>query len=77
MTGASQIFMYIFIYTVQLTECCVLLVYSKVDMALIRLVYIYEWCQSGPSCSKLNRVVSLSDVKISILKYGKYIDLFC
>ena len=32
--------------------------------------------QPGPSSSKLNKVVSLHDAKISILKYGKYIDIF-
>ena len=32
---------------------------------------------SGPSCSKLNEIVSYFGVKISILKYGKYIDTFC
>ena len=31
---------------------------------------------SGPLCSKLNEVVSKCDVKISVLKYGKYIDMF-
>ena len=29
-------------------------------------------CTSGPSCFKLNEVVSYLDVKLSILKYGKY-----
>ena len=31
----------------------------------------------GPSSSKLNEVVSQCDVKISVLKYGKYNDIFC
>ena len=30
---------------------------------------------SGFSCSKQNQVVSYHDVKISIFKYGKYIDI--
>ena len=35
--------------------------------------------RSGPSCSKLKKVVSYCDIRISILKYmyGKYIDIFC
>ena len=31
---------------------------------------------SGPICSKLKKVVSWCDVKISILKYGEYVDIF-
>ena len=34
-------------------------------------------CFSGPSCSKHNEVVSERDIRISILKYGKYTDIFC
>ena len=30
---------------------------------------------SGPNCSKLNKVVSKHNVKTSVLKYGKYIDI--
>ena len=30
----------------------------------------------GTGCSKLKEVVSKRDVKINILKYGKYIDMF-
>ena len=30
----------------------------------------------GPICSKLNEIVSERDVKISVLKYGKCIDIF-
>ena len=37
-----------------------------------------SFINSGPgaSGSKLNKVVRLHDIKISVLKYGKYIDIF-
>ena len=40
-------------------------------------VYYVNPERSGPNCSKLNEVDSYCDIKISILKYGKYIDIFC
>ena len=35
-----------------------------------------DFLMFGTGCSKLKEVVSKRDVKINILKYGKYIDMF-
>ena len=39
--------------------------------------FLFSFKHTGPSCSKLNEVVSYHDMKIFVSKYGKYIDIFC
>ena len=41
------------------------------------MTHIFQIKRTEPLCSKLKKVVSQHEFKISILKYGKYIDIFC
>ena len=57
---------------------CQILFSGIITLSSIELAQKLAWVklQTGPICLKLNTVVSLRDIKISVLKYGEYIDFF-